>query len=282
VKSEDCRVKRFTLSGSTDSPEAPSKGKKWKVNLSSIIFLVLGLAACQQKVNMEIPQVLNTYLHDTEAFTQGLLYFDGKLYESTGLNGRSSLREVDIKTGNVIRILPMDSQYFAEGLARVGNKLIQITWQNGEAFIYDLETFNKEKTFSYQGQGWGICYEGKDLYMSDGSSTLFKRNAETFEIISQVQVKLNDQAIDQLNELECVDDFIYSNVWQTDRILKINKKSGVVVSEIDASGLLSPEERQGMDPGAVLNGIAYNAEHQSFYITGKLWPKLFEVTFVEK
>ena len=164
-----------------------------------------------------------------------LVYADGKFYESTGLNGRSSLREVDIKSGDVIRSLPLDETYFAEGLAKVDNKLIQITWQNGEAFVYDLETFSKEKTFSYEGEGWGLCYDGKDLYMSDGSSTLFKRNAATFEVISQVQVKLNGQAIDQLNELECVDDFVYANVWQTDRILKVDKSSGQVLTEIDAS-----------------------------------------------
>ncbi len=240
------------------------------------------LFSCQQKTTTQIPQVLNTYSHDAGAFTQGLVYANGNFYESTGLNGRSSLREVDIKSGEVIRSLSLEDEYFAEGLARVDNKLIQITWQNKEAFVYDLETFSKEKTFNYEGEGWGLCYDGKDLYMSDGSSTLFKRNAATFEVISQVQVKLNGQSVDQINELECVDDVVYANVWQTDRILKVDKSSGQVLTEIDASTLLSTEERQGMDPNAVLNGIAYNPENQSFYITGKLWPKLFEVKFVEK
>ena len=144
---------------------------------------------------------MNTYSHDAQAFTQGLVYANGKFYESTGLNGRSSLREVDVKSGQVIRILPIDETYFAEGLAKVNSKLIQITWQNGEAFVYDLETFSKEKTFSYEGEGWGLCYDGKDLYMSDGSATLFKRNPETFEVTGKIPVKLNGQAIDQLNEL---------------------------------------------------------------------------------
>jgi glutamine cyclotransferase len=242
-------------------------------------YFLLFLVSCQQKTTTQIPQILNTYPHDAEAFTQGLVYVDGKFYESTGLNGRSSLREVDVTTGEVIRILPLEEKYFAEGLAKVNNKLIQITWQNGEAFVYDLETFNQEKTFSYEGEGWGLCYDGKDLYMSDGSSTLFKRNPETFEITGTVQVTLNGQAVDQLNELECVDNAVYANVWQTDRILKINKTNGKVISEIDASNLLSTNEKQGVD---VLNGIAYNPDTQTFFITGKLWPKLFEVKFVGK
>ncbi len=250
--------------------------------LSTFYFLLFFLISCQQKTATQIPQVLNTYSHDAQAFTQGLVYANGKFYESTGLNGRSSLREVDVKSGQVIRILPIDETYFAEGLAKVNTKLIQITWQNGEAFVYDLETFSKEKTFGYEGEGWGLCYDGKDLYMSDGSATLFKRNPETFEVTGKIPVKLNGQAIDQLNELECVDDFVYANVWQTDRILKVDKSNGQVLTEIDASSLLSIEERQSMDPNAVLNGIAYNSESQSFFITGKLWPKLFEVKFVGK
>jgi glutaminyl-peptide cyclotransferase len=248
----------------------------------SLFSFLFSLTACQQQATTLTPQVINTYPHDNQAFTQGLVLYNGKLYESTGQYGVSSLREVDITTGNAIRNYVLDSQYFAEGLALVDDKLIQITWREGRAFIYDLATFNRENTFSYEGEGWGLCYDGTELYMSDGSTTLYKRNPETFEVTGQVQVKQNGQAVTMLNELECVGEFVYANVWQTDKIMKINKSNGNVVSEIDASNLLSSEERATLPQGAVLNGIAYNPEADTFYITGKLWPKLFEVKFVEQ
>jgi glutaminyl-peptide cyclotransferase len=262
--------------------QSETKTQKLKTLFFLFPFLLFALVACQQQPTSLTPQIINTYPHDTQAFTQGLLLHDGKFYESTGQYGLSSLREVEITTGNVSRIQILDSQYFAEGLALVDDKLIQITWREGRAFVYDLATFDRENTFSYQGEGWGLCYDGKDLYMSDGSATLFKRSPETFEVTGQVQVKQNGQAVTMLNELECVSEFVYANVWQTDKIMKINKTNGNVVSEIDASNLLSSEERATLPQGAVLNGIAYNPEEDTFYITGKLWPKLFEVKFVEK
>ena len=242
--------------------------------------MLLGLASCQGTATRQVPEVLNTYPHDAGAFTQGLLLHDGDLYESTGLFGESSLREVNLETGEVVRELPVASEYFAEGLALVGDKLVQLTWQNGRAFVYDLETFNQEGRFSYETEGWGLCYDGEDLYMSDGSATLFERDAETFEIVSEKQVRLGSEPVTQLNELECVGDFVYANVWQTDRIVKIDKESGRVVSDIDASALFPAAERPA-DPNAVLNGIAYNPDTDTFYLTGKLWPRLFEVRFVD-
>jgi glutaminyl-peptide cyclotransferase len=263
-----------------------TKNEKRKTTIFSLFTLyslLFTLISCQQQtVTTLTPQVLNTYPHDDQAFTQGLLLHDGKFYESTGQYGTSSLREVDITTGNAIRNYVLDSQYFAEGLALVNDKLIQITWREGKAFVYDRETFNKENTFSYQGEGWGLCYDGTDLYMSDGSATLYKRNSETFEVIAQIKVKQSGKDVTMLNELECVAEFIYANIWQTDRIVKINKANGNVVSDIDASNLLSSEDRAGLSRDAVLNGIAYNPEADTFYITGKLWPELFEVKFVEK
>lgn len=253
------------------------------LSIAYCLLSIVLLASCQQQtVTTLTPQIINTYPHDNQAFTQGLLLYDGKFYESTGQYGLSSLREVDITTGNAIRDVVLDSQYFAEGLALVGDKLIQITWREGKAFVYDRATFNREKTFNYEGEGWGLCYDGTDLYMSDGSSTLFKRNAETFEVTGQIKVKQNSKDVTMLNELECAQEFVYANIWQTDKIVKINKKTGSVVSEVDASNLLSSEERAGLSRDAVLNGIAYNPEADTFYITGKLWPKLFEVKFVEK
>ncbi len=260
--------------------------KAIKLSLKRFLFLTLPLAiltlnmaSCQSTVKKLNPEIINVYPHDSAAFTQGLLYYDGKLYESTGLNGSSSLREVEVETGKVLRLFPLDDQFFAEGLERVNDKLIQITWRSGVAFLYDLKTFERQKVFNYDGEGWGICYDGEYLYMSDGSTKLFKRDPESFELISSVTVEQNGNAIRDLNELECIGDFIYANVWHTDRILKINKDSGNVVAEIDASNLLTPEQRRALNREAVLNGIAYNAETENFYITGKLWPKLFEVKF---
>jgi glutaminyl-peptide cyclotransferase len=246
------------------------------------IFVLCFLLSCQQQPTTLAPQVINTYPHDNQAFTQGLLLHEGKFYESTGLEGLSSLREVEITKGNTLRMVTLDSKYFAEGLALVNDKLIQITWKNGEALVYDLATFNKEKTFSYQGEGWGLCFDSTELYMSDGSATLYKRNPDTFEVTGQIKVKQNGQDVMMLNELECVGEFVYANIWQTDNIVKIDKKTGNVLSTIDASNLLSSDERSSLAQGGVLNGIAYNPEADTFYITGKLWPKLFEVKFVEK
>jgi glutaminyl-peptide cyclotransferase len=265
------------------TPRTPHSALRTLLLLFTLYSLLFTLISCQEQTTATLTtQVVATYPHDKQAFTQGLVLHDGKFYESTGQYGTSSLREVDITTGNAIRNFVLDSQYFAEGLALVGDKLIQITWREGKAFVYDVTTFNKLNTLSYEGEGWGLCYDGKDLYMSDGSSTLYKRNAETFEVTGQMKVKQNGQDVTMLNELECVQEFVYANIWQTDKIVKINKANGSVVSEIDASNLLSSEERGGLSRDAVLNGIAYNPEADTFYITGKLWPKLFEVKFVEK
>ena len=254
-----------------------------KRNCCIFIFLIFGLVSCQQaSVSSEIPEIIKSYPHDTNAFTQGLLFYNDRLYESTGLRGESDLREVILESGQVNRILELEAKYFAEGLARVGDKLYQITWQAGDAFVYDLATFGIEDRFRYEGEGWGLCYDGSSLFMTDGSDKLYQRNPDTFEITKTLMVSLNEQAVSNLNELECVGDHIYANIWLTDMIVKIDKKTGRVVTEIDASKLLSDEEEAVLDPNAVLNGIAYNKESQTFYLTGKLWPKLFEVRFIDK
>ena len=248
--------------------------------LSQIALLsLLGLASCQQSITQLEPQILNSYPHDSEAFTQGLLFHEGKLYESTGLEGSSSLREVTVETGEVVRALPLADIYFGEGLAEINGDLLQITWQNGEAFRYDLETFELKDAYTYDTEGWGICYDGEQLYMSDGSATLYIRNAETFELESSIQVTRDGESVSALNELECVDEHIYANIWQTDDIVKLDKR-GRVVASIDASNVTAASGRAG-DPNAVLNGVAYNPESETFYLTGKLWPTLFEVTFEE-
>ena len=225
------------------------------------------------------PQVLNSYPHDSNAFTQGLLLHDDLFYESTGLRGRSSLRKVMVETGEVLEQINIPQPYFAEGLALVDDRLIQLTWEAGEAFVYNLD-FEQTGTFNYTGEGWGLCYDGDSLYMSDGSATIDRRDPETFELLEEVRVRLRGAPVVLLNELECVGDSLYANVWQTDSIVQIDKASGQVTARIDASGLLSAEERAGLEAGGVLNGIAYDAEEETFFVTGKLWPKVFEVRFV--
>jgi len=242
-----------------------------------VSFSVLFLVGCQPGVQELSTVVVRSFPHTTNAYTQGLLIHNGRLFESTGLYGSSSLREVNLNTGVVERFLPLSKEYFGEGLARVENQLIQLTWQKGKAFVYDLQTFEVQKTFRYDGEGWGLCHDGKDLFMSNGTSTLFRRNAYTFEEERALTITLRGQAIHHLNELECVGENVYANIWQTDTIIRINKHSGKVTAKIDASDLLTDKQRSELLPGEVLNGIAYDKEAESFYITGKNWPALFEV-----
>ena len=254
-----------------------------KLNILTFAAM-LGLApltSCQgQELTEAVPKVLETYPHDAGAFTQGLLLEDGHFYESTGLYGQSTLREVIPETGEVLREVNLPSEYFAEGLTLVGNRLIQITWKEGEALVYNLDTFEQTGTLPYEGEGWGICFDGEDLVMSDGSATLTRRDPETFAVLGKTEVKLNGQPVTMLNELECVGGFVYANIWQSDKIVKI-AASGQVTQEIDASTLLSDAERAQLGPDAVLNGIAYDPDAKTFYLTGKLWPKVLEVRFSE-
>lgn len=225
-------------------------------------------------------KVLSTRPHDPAAYTQGLLLHGGSLFESTGVYGASSLREVDPRTGTVKRKVDVPQQYFAEGLTLVGDRLIQLTWQEQKAFVYKLADFTKVEELRYDGEGWGLCSDGTRLVMSDGSDRLTFRDPKTFAVLGGVNVTLSGRLIDRLNELECVNGMIYANVWQTDDILRIDPGSGKVTAVIDASGLLSPAERQ--QGAEVLNGIAWDPAKKTFLITGKLWPKMFEVVFVPR
>jgi glutaminyl-peptide cyclotransferase len=222
-------------------------------------------------------KVLSTRPHDRSAYTQGLVIDGGALYESTGLYGQSSLRQVDPATGEVKRSRTVPREYFAEGLALVDGRLIQITWQEQKAFVYNAADFQPVTELRYDGEGWGLCWDGQRLVMSDGSNRLTFRDPKTFAVTGSVAVTLAGQPVAQLNELECVDGVIYANVWQTEDILRIDPKDGRVTAVIDASGLLAPQERRMVD---VLNGIAWDPAKKTFLITGKLWPKMFEVTFV--
>ena len=222
--------------------------------------------------------VVNTYPHDRSAFTQGLVFEDGVLYEGTGLNGRSTLRRVKLETGEVLQIHELPAQFFGEGVTVYGNDIIQLTWQSHVGFVYDRDSFELLQEFNYSTQGWGITHDGERLIMSDGTATLYFLDPETFEEIGRVGVYDNDGSVNRLNELEYVQGEIYANVWQTNCIARIDPQTGQVVGWIELKGLLTPEDRG--EPVDVLNGIAYDAENARLFVTGKLWPKLFEIELI--
>lgn len=220
-------------------------------------------------------RVVNVYPHDPAAFTQGLLYHQGFFYESTGLHGRSSIRKVVPETGEVVQIHHLPAQYFGEGLARWGDRLIQLTWRSRIGFVYDLVTLRQLATFSYATEGWGLTGDGTSLIMSDGSSTLRFLHPETYKETGRVEVRNHGAPAGRLNELEFVKGEVLANVWEEDVILRIAPSNGVVLGSVDLSGL-----RRLLGPGRgpeVLNGIAYDPEKNRLFVTGKLWPRIFEI-----
>lgn len=236
------------------------------------------LATAAQKPQALRVRVLRTFPHDRGAFTQGLLYHDGKLYESTGLLGRSTVRRVDLQSGTVEAQVALDAALFGEGLARVGGLLFQLTWQNGRALVFSLDSLRNEHELTYDGEGWGLCYDGKQLVMSDGSDRLALRDPRTFAKTGEIRVhQAGGQPFTRLNELECANGAIYANIWQKEHIARIDPRTGEVTALIDASGLLTPEEARGVD---VMNGIAHVPGSSRFLLTGKFWPRVFEVEFV--
>jgi glutamine cyclotransferase len=219
-------------------------------------------------------EVVNVYPHDRDAFTQGLLFRDGVLYESTGLNGRSSLRKVQLETGKVLQQISVEARYFAEGLTDWGSRLVQLTWETNVGFVYDLASFKRLQTFSYTGQGWGLARDARRLIMSDGTATLRFLDPQTFAVTRRVQVSDGGVPVRELNELEFIDGQIYANVWQTDRIAIIAPDTGRVTGWINLAGLLPASAVASVD---VLNGIAWDAQRRRLFVTGKLWPSLFEI-----
>jgi glutamine cyclotransferase len=225
-------------------------------------------------------RVVRVFPHDPQAFTQGLVYFDGVLYEGTGLIGRSSIRKVRLENGEVLQIQKIDPQYFGEGIAVVGDRLFSLTWQSGVGFIYDRASFRRMGTFTYRGEGWGLTHDGARLIMSDGTAYLRFLDPATQKEIKRLQVRDGERPVPNLNELEYVKGEVLANVWQTDRIARISPNTGRVTGWIDLQGLLNPRDAaQGVD---VLNGIAYDAAADRLFVTGKLWPKLFEIKVVPK
>jgi glutaminyl-peptide cyclotransferase len=218
--------------------------------------------------------VVRAYPHDRSAFTQGLEYHDGFFYEGTGLNGQSSIRRVKVETGEVVQRHDVPAQYFGEGITIWKSDLIELTWQSQVALVYDAATFAPRRTFSYAGEGWGLTHDEASLIMSDGTAALRFLDPATFAEKRRVMVTDRGAPLRNLNELEYVKGEIYANVWQTSLIARINPASGVVIGWIDLAGLLSAADSRGVD---VMNGIAYDAAHDRLFVTGKLWPKVFEI-----
>ncbi|HEY3707508.1 MAG TPA: glutaminyl-peptide cyclotransferase [Terracidiphilus sp.] len=243
--------------------------------LSSILFAAM-LASSAPATHVDGYRVVHAYPHDGQAFTQGLVFVDGHLYESTGRNGQSTLRMVNVQTGKVEQEIPVPQQYFAEGLTDWKNTLIQLTWQSHVAFVYDRFSFRQLGTMRYPWEGWGLTQDGRSLILSDGTATLHFLDPATMKERRHVLVRDQDRPVTELNELEYIHGQIYANVWHTDRIARISPATGKVLGWIDLAGLLP--EGQKSSPEAVLNGIAWNAARGRLYVTGKLWPKLFEIT----
>lgn len=253
--------------------------KRNLIVLSSAVALLAALVAWTFVADLNARavrtvSVVATYPHDSSAFTQGLVVYDGKFLESTGQYGASSLRRVDIETGRVERLQPLDAAYFGEGIAVLRDRVYQLTWQNGVGFVYDAKTFALERTVRYTGEGWGLTTDGTNLILSDGSSVLRFLDPESLSVVRQVTVTDAGIPLVRINELEHIEGEIWANIWYQDRIARIAPDSGEVVGWIDLSALYP---RAGRPTDNVLNGIAYDAATERLFVTGKYWPQLFEL-----
>lgn len=224
--------------------------------------------------------VVNRWPHDPGAFTEGLVYDNGMFWESTGLNGASTLRKVDPQTGQVMASRPLSAQYFGEGLTLFGGKLIQLTWQSHIGFVYDVGCFCPERTFTYDGEGWGLTHDDHSIIMSDGTERIRFLDPQTFGVVRTISVVDHDRPLMNINELEYINGEIYANVWQTDRIVRIDPVTGAILGWIDLTGLLPPADRGPTTD--VLNGIAYDAATDRLFVTGKDWPELFQIALIRK
>jgi glutamine cyclotransferase len=255
------------------------------LRLVSIFGLLVSCTFLGQNSQAQVPAeytftLIKAFPHDTSAYTQGLAYQDGFLYEGTGLNGHSSLRKINLETGTVLQRIDLQAEFFGEGIAIVRDKIVQLTWKSRQAFVYDLKTFHLRQQFSYPGEGWGLATNSGQLFMSDGTSEIRVLDAETFREKRRLRVHDGSKPIDQLNELEFVEGQIFANVWHTNRIARISPQTGAVVGWIDLTRLLSPVYH--LEPEAVLNGIAYDSIGKRLFVTGKLWPTIFEIRLSPK
>jgi glutamine cyclotransferase len=233
--------------------------------------------AAQTKAPLQAVKIIKSYAHDPQAFTQGLLYDGGFLYESTGKEGFSSVRKVELETGGVLKIQRLSPVYFGEGLALVGTKLVQLTWLHGKGFVYDKETFRLEGEFGFAPEGWGLAYDGKRLILSDGTDELRFLDPVTFKETGRLAVTDGGVPVKRLNELEIVRGEILANIWMKNVIARIDPATGKVKGWLDLDALV--KANQGGDTDAVLNGIAYDAKGDRVFVTGKLWPKLYEIRY---
>ena len=244
------------------------------------LFLALGTALFAVVSYAAVPiydvDIIHTYPHDPSAFTEGLFYLNGFLYESTGLEQHSTIRKVRLDTGVVVKKIDIPPQYFGEGIVNWDGHLISLTWKSHVGFVFDLATFKLQRQFQYEGEGWALTQDGKQLIMSDGTPELRFINPNTLKETNRIQVTLDGKPVRNVNELEWVKGEIYANVWQTNWILRINPKDGQVVGLVNLAGLLS-SGTQVKSPDGVLNGIAYDAKGDRLFVTGKNWPKLFEI-----
>lgn len=251
----------------------------WLVASRAADVLAQRRAPARSATRVDGYRVIKAYPHDAQAYTQGLVFRGGFLYESTGQHGQSTLRKVKLETGEVLQQRRVANEHFAEGLAEWKGRLVQLTWQSNVAFVYDLATFAPVKTLPYPGEGWGLAAGPDSLILSDGTADLRFLDPETFREIRRVTVRDGGVPIDQLNELEFVRGEVWANVWHTDRIARIDRRTGRVAGWIDLSGLMSMYR---LDAESVLNGIAYDPASQRLFVTGKMWPKLFEIQVVPK
>jgi glutamine cyclotransferase len=255
-----------------------------------VLFLLTGfrpflLAQAPHPASPHRPQeytfaIVAVYPHDTSAFTQGLAYRDGFLYEGTGREGQSSLRKVRLETGEIVQQVNLEPDFFGEGITLLNDKVIQLTWKSGIGFVYDLNSFRLLRRFSYSGEGWGLATNGRELFLSDGTSEIRVLDGETFQEKRRIKVHEGSTAVDQLNELEFVEGQVFANLWHSNRVARISPQTGDVVGWIDLTGLLSPMYR--LEPEAVLNGIAYDPIRKRLFVTGKLWPRIFEIKLSPK
>jgi glutamine cyclotransferase len=240
------------------------------------VALVIGSVILVLLNNRPPYEIVKVYPHDQNAFTEGLVIEKGVLYESTGLygNSNSTLRRVDLETGNVLQSYVLPDEFFGEGITVFGDRIIQLTWQNQKGFVYDKHSFELLQEFSYPTEGWGITNDGTQLIMSDGTANLYFLDPETFQKVGQVEVRDGNASVTNLNELEYVNGEVYANVWLTNKIAIINPQTGQVKAWIDLSGIYTQESN---DPNSVLNGIAYDVEGDRLFVTGKMWSQLFEI-----
>ena len=246
--------------------------------LPALLMLSAGAGAAIPTYDFK---VVHAYPHDPQAFTEGLLYRDGFLYESTGLNGKSSIRKVELETGKVVKSKDIPPQYFGEGLTVWKDTLVGLTWQTQTGFVFDLASFEMRSQFAYPGEGWGLTQNGKELIMSDGTATLRFLDPKTFLEVRRVKVTADGIPVDQVNELEVVGDEIFANLWHTNTIARIDPASGKITGWIDL-GKLYPDAGKGPTGENVMNGIAWDVEKKRLFVTGKLWPKLYEIKIVPR